>query len=40
MAGGGIRVDREVVADPDVELAPGTHDLQWGRRRFARVTVA
>jgi len=39
IAGGGVRVDGERVADPLAELAPGSYLLQAGKRKSARVHV-
>jgi tyrosyl-tRNA synthetase len=37
---GGVRLDGEKVADPGLEVAAGgTHILQIGKRKFARVTI-
>ncbi|MEK7758731.1 MAG: tyrosine--tRNA ligase, partial [Pseudomonadota bacterium] len=37
---GGVRLDGEKVADPGLEIAAGgTHVLQVGKRKFARVTL-
>ena len=37
---GGVRIDRERVADPGLAIAAGTtHTYQVGKRRFARVEV-
>jgi tyrosyl-tRNA synthetase len=37
---GGVRIDRQKVANPDLQLKPGTnHVFQVGKRRFARVKV-
>jgi len=37
--GGGVRVDSVVVSDKGLKLAPGTHVVQVGKRKFARVTL-
>ena len=37
---GGVRLDGEKVADPGLEIAAGgTHVLQVGKRKFARITL-
>jgi tyrosyl-tRNA synthetase len=37
---GGVRVDGEKVADPGVEISiGGSHVLQVGKRKFARITL-
>jgi tyrosyl-tRNA synthetase len=36
---GAVRVDGERVSDPKAELAPGTHLVQVGKLRAARITV-
>jgi tyrosyl-tRNA synthetase len=37
---GGVRLDGEKVADPGLEItAGGTHVLQVGKRKFARITL-
>ena len=36
---GGVRVDGAKVEDRQLRLGPGTHVLQVGKRRFARVTL-
>lgn len=40
VAQGGVRLDDEVVKDPQLRLPPGTHLLQVGKRRFARLRVS
>jgi len=40
IAGGGVRVDSNVVTDKGLKLAAGTYVLQVGKRKFARVTLA
>jgi tyrosyl-tRNA synthetase len=37
--GGGVRVDRVVVKDPEAWLQPGTRLLQVGKSKAARVVV-
>ena len=37
--GGGVRVNGERIADVQATLPVGTHDLQSGKRKFARVVV-
>jgi tyrosyl-tRNA synthetase len=39
IAQGAVRVDGERVSDPKAELAPGTHLVQVGKLRAARLTV-
>lgn len=39
IAGRGVRIDDEVVTSDQLELAPGTYVVRFGRRRFARVRV-
>jgi tyrosyl-tRNA synthetase len=39
IAGGGLLVDGERVADPKAELAPGEHAVRAGRTRWARIVV-
>ena len=34
---GGVRIDGEPVTDAGVGVGPGTHVIQVGRRRWARV---
>ena len=37
---GGVRLDGEKVADPGLEISVGgTHVLQVGKRKFARITL-
>jgi tyrosyl-tRNA synthetase len=36
---GGVRVDGSVVSDKGLKLAAGTHVVQVGKRKFARVTL-
>lgn len=36
---GGVRVDGEVVEDDDLQLEPGEHLLQRGKRDFARIRI-
>jgi len=36
---GGVRLDGERVSDKALKLPPGTHVLQVGKRKFARVTL-
>jgi tyrosyl-tRNA synthetase len=36
---GGIRVDGEVVRDPECHVSPGSHVVQRGKRRFLRLVV-
>jgi tyrosyl-tRNA synthetase len=38
--GGGVRVDGVVIADKGLKLDAGTHVLQVGKRKFARVTLS
>jgi tyrosyl-tRNA synthetase len=37
--GGGVRVDGAVVSDRGLKLSAGTHVVQVGKRKFARVTL-
>ncbi len=37
--GGGVRVDSVVISDKGLKLGAGTHILQVGKRKFARVTL-
>jgi tyrosyl-tRNA synthetase len=37
--GGGVRVDSNVVSDKGLKLERGTHVVQVGKRKFARVTL-
>jgi len=39
IAQGAVKVDGERVSDPKAELAPGTHLVQVGKLRAARITV-
>lgn len=39
IAGRGVRIDDEVVTSNQLELAPGTYMVRFGRRRFTRVRV-
>jgi tyrosyl-tRNA synthetase len=36
---GGIRLDGEVIADPDCHLSPGSYVMQRGKRRFLRLVI-
>jgi len=40
IAQGGVKVDGERVSDPTLKLTKGTHVVQVGKRRFARVHLA
>jgi len=40
IAQGGVKVDGERVSDPALKLTKGTHVVQVGKRRFARVHLA
>jgi tyrosyl-tRNA synthetase len=39
VAQGGVTVEGERVSDPNVALAPGTHLVKVGKRKFVRLTV-
>ena len=38
--GGGVRVDGQTISDKGLKLPAGTHVVQVGKRKFARVTLA
>ena len=36
---GGVRIDGEVVEDPECHVSPGSYVMQRGKRRFLRLVV-